>query len=185
MVDTGLTGDFCNRVHYNMHTQEIENDNDVALAGSVYFCESCVVNMGMVVGMLPEYKVKELNEKLKHLEDANEKLQRKILGQEQLLNGYRTLESAGLSDVVTTGGYLSEPIIDEGSEASAIAGTKQGQLFTESDSGTVSGNSETDEPVSDSDDTGLSADNNVEPGERGDEPTYKRITGADSGRLGF
>lgn len=181
MVDTGLSGDFCNRPHWNNHTQEVETENDINMAGSVYLCESCIVNMGMAVGMLPEYKVKALREEMAHLEDELEQQTQRNLGLEKIVDGYRVVSVSDLTGSIG-GPTPAELNAQEGSEANAV----RGLVLAEGLHGANSGESSASESISDEEHTGVSRDDSNEPGKRGDESTGPTtISGADSGRLGF
>jgi hypothetical protein len=151
MVDTGLTGDFCNRQHWNQHTQQVETDYDINLAGTIYFCESCVTNMGELIGMLDVPKAKKILEENAELGDALELAKAKILGMEQIINGYHDL---GFDDRIidSVPSVSSSPVFDEhlrdsgsipeSGESSPTEGTGE---VSQSLQGTDFGESQTDQ----------------------------------------
>lgn len=180
LFDTGLSGDFCNRQHYNPHTQEVDADVDINQAGTVYLCESCIVNLGMLVGMLPSYKTKQLKGQVELQREAIANDEKKILGLEQIVDGYHTVSSASLSNPFNAAVVVSDA--KEDSSESRNSTNSQGQLFGEKSDGTDSGESKTGKPVSVS--VGprtVSRDSSSKPGK-----SENKSSGSENeGKLGF
>ena len=176
MVDTGLTGDFCNRPHWNPITEEVDAEVDMNLAGTVYFCESCVVNMAMIFGMMPEHKVQEMYQKINKQQETIINQTRKILGLEKMLDAYNTLGSVNTStsaDVESVGDSNESDVItvvETTSEGTLFdPGNTEGSLQGSDADGTDSGNSEANESSDFEGHDGLSRDLSSKSGNSGDE----------------
>lgn len=166
MVDTGLTGDFCNRPHFNPVTEEVDATVDINLAGTVYICESCVVNMGMVFGMLPEFKRRELIAKVEHQQSIIIEKARKIVALESIVDGYRSLSTPDPSSVVD----VSQPVFARPFAPEKSRVTEQGPtLDSPVSDGTNSGESQVSESDSEQRSDDVSRSVSGEPGESGDE----------------
>jgi hypothetical protein len=174
MVDTGLTGDFCNRPHYNPLTEKVDDAVDVELAGTIYLCESCVVNLGEVIGMISTEKADQLRLLVADAERLLEQQRDQILGMEQIINGYRTLESAGGFNPAGSLNFSDVTTQQEPSNSDSP---------TLDFAGADSGESQADESFDEPDSGGVSAVNVDESGERGDESDDKSAPTANV--LGF
>lgn len=157
-VDTALNADFCNLPHWNDDDQEYDHTVNVDMAGAVYFCESCVVNMGMLFDMLPSFKVNEMVAKIEHQQQVIIEKAHKIVALEKILDGYRDL---GSTDLISSGESAAYSSADEKAE---------GDFSAESSDGTDFGISETDESVSNPESASeLSRSLSDESGNSGDE----------------
>jgi len=179
MIDTGLTGDFCNRPHYDPATDSVDSEVDMSLAGAIYFCESCVINMGELVGMLPYGKSDALKKENAMLRDEILKLQQIILGLKEVLSGNDTLRDLISS---TRDSFTPSPVSDASDETkteSEIPPTVEadsriefhGSVSAESSDGADSRDSEIDESFSvlESGPNSVSTDSSGESGGTGEQ----------------
>lgn len=173
-VDTSLTGDFCNRPHWNPLTNEPESEVDINLAGAVYFCESCIINMGELVGMMDSIKAQRIRSELEQLQEVVADLTAKNLGLEKIVDGYRDLGalsiSVGAIDRTVTVPVVPDPLPEEIKDPELF---DSGPLTTEVTSGTDFGESEISEHSNHEEPSGVSDDDVSESGESRDESDNK------------
>lgn len=159
LVDTGLTGDFCNRPHYNPITEEVDSKVDIELAGAVYICESCVVNLGEVIGMVSVTKADEMRMLIAQWEKLAEDQQTQILGMEKIINGYGDLGVASIINNPDT----NQLTIDAEQETASVPDNS-----SVDSTGANLGESEIDESSNSKESSRISASDDNESGKRGD-----------------
>jgi len=184
MVDTGLNSEGCFRPHWDEHNSEVVLPSADETAGAIYFCESCVINMGELVQMLPYEKARVLSARLEELEKENEKLSRENLGLEKILDGYRTFTGESGSNVRTP---VPVNVAQDPQEATNYIQNypDESQLSFESTDGADSGDSQIDESLNLTEHSGLSRDSRSQSGERGDESITDDPGTKSTGGLGF
>jgi hypothetical protein len=181
MVDTGLNSEGCFRPHWDEHKSEVVQPSADETAGAIYFCESCVINMGELVQMLSYEKARVLSERLEDLEKENAKLERENLGLEKILDGYRTFTGESGSNARTS---VPVNVAQDAEEATEPFTFEQSDVHAPS--GADSGDSEIDESLNLTEHSGLSRDSGSKPGNGGDEPiTDEPESNRPTGGLGF
>lgn len=170
MIDTSLSSDFCNRPHWDPVTETVDNEVDINLAGTVYFCESCVTNMAELIGMRDALKVKALENELDELRELAAGLSARNLGLEKIVDGYRDISALGVSELVTvSGSALPENFDDGNSSGSTSDSPKQEQIVGESSDGSDVGSSETDESTGEQKRERVSRDSGSKSGDSGND----------------
>jgi hypothetical protein len=178
LVDTGLTGDFCNRPHWDPVTETVDNSIETNLAGAVYICESCVINMGMVVGMLPAHKAMELMHQVAEQENVLGDLNTRIDALEKVLDGFNTLSLLSRDiDNHSPADASDDQNANADAENFEIIPTVSNKPPTESREaissspvfGSSSGSSETDKSSDSKNSDGVPSDSSSKSGERRDE----------------
>lgn len=165
MVDTGLNGDFCNLPHWDEINHQVNSDVLWERMGAVYFCESCVNNMGELFGMVSAVKAEAMRREIDSLHDQLVVLNDKNLGLEKILDGYRQVSSAGsvINDDLTDRLRTVERTETTESEFGQSVDSQNGD-------GANSGEPSSDQSDSVEQSSDVSSDYSSKPGEHGVEP---------------